>query len=90
MSQIPAERIQKELNQVKDEVAAVTGQKEMHYLRAPRGIFSTKSDNVGRNAEKVAPRVERRAAPSPWPMMSSWAMKPECVWNSPPSSRVTR
>ncbi|CAN7176983.1 delta-lactam-biosynthetic de-N-acetylase [Paenibacillus sp. LjRoot153] len=43
MSQIPAERIQKELNKVKDEVAAVTGQKEMHYLRAPRGIFNDRS-----------------------------------------------
>jgi len=43
MSQISAERIQKELNQVKDEVSAVTGQKEMRYLRAPRGIFNSQS-----------------------------------------------
>ncbi|WNR46960.1 delta-lactam-biosynthetic de-N-acetylase [Paenibacillus roseipurpureus] len=43
MSQISAERIQKELTQVKDEVAAITGQKEMRYLRAPRGIFNNRS-----------------------------------------------
>lgn len=43
MSQISAERIQKELNQVKDEVSALTGQKEMRYLRAPRGIFNSQS-----------------------------------------------
>lgn len=43
MSQISAERIQKELNQVKDEVTAVTGQKDMRYLRAPRGIFNDRS-----------------------------------------------
>ena len=43
MSQISAERIQKELNQVKDEVKALTGQKEMRYLRAPRGIFNGQS-----------------------------------------------
>lgn len=43
MSQISAERIQKELNQVKNEVSALTGQKEMRYLRVPRGIFSGQS-----------------------------------------------
>jgi peptidoglycan-N-acetylmuramic acid deacetylase len=43
MSQISAERIQKELNQVKDEVRTLTGQQEMRYLRAPRGIFSGQS-----------------------------------------------
>ncbi|WP_261306241.1 delta-lactam-biosynthetic de-N-acetylase [Paenibacillus andongensis] len=43
MSQISAERIQKELNQVRDEVSALTGQKEMRYLRAPRGIFNSQS-----------------------------------------------
>ncbi|KQX67193.1 polysaccharide deacetylase [Paenibacillus sp. Root444D2] len=43
MSQISAERIQKELNQVKDEVSTLTGQKEMRYLRAPRGIFNSQS-----------------------------------------------
>lgn len=43
MSQISAERIQKELNQVKNEVSALTGQKEMRYLRAPRGIFNGQS-----------------------------------------------
>jgi peptidoglycan-N-acetylmuramic acid deacetylase len=43
MSQISAERIRKELDQVRDGVSAVTGQKEMHYLRTPRGIFSGQS-----------------------------------------------
>lgn len=43
MSQISAERIQKELNQVKDEVIALTGQKDMRYLRTPRGIFNKQS-----------------------------------------------
>lgn len=43
MSQISAERIQKELNQVKDEVKALTGQQEMRYLRVPRGIFNAQS-----------------------------------------------
>ncbi|MGO4273624.1 delta-lactam-biosynthetic de-N-acetylase [Paenibacillus sp. TAF58] len=43
MSQISAERIQKELSQVKDEVSALTGQQEMRYLRAPRGIFNSRS-----------------------------------------------
>lgn len=43
MSQISSERIQKELNQVKDEISALTGQQEMRYLRAPRGIFNSQS-----------------------------------------------
>ncbi|MDQ0902699.1 peptidoglycan-N-acetylmuramic acid deacetylase [Paenibacillus sp. V4I7] len=43
MSQISAERIQKELNQVKDEVSTLTVQKEMRYLRSPRGIFNSQS-----------------------------------------------
>jgi peptidoglycan-N-acetylmuramic acid deacetylase len=43
MSQISAARIQKELDQVKSGVEAVTGQKEMRYLRTPRGIFNGQS-----------------------------------------------
>ncbi|MEK8132669.1 delta-lactam-biosynthetic de-N-acetylase [Paenibacillus filicis] len=43
MSQISAERIREELNKVKTEVAAVTGQQEMPYLRTPRGIFNERS-----------------------------------------------
>lgn len=48
MSQISAERIQKELSQVKNEVSTLTGQKEMRYLRAPRGIFNGQSLAVSR------------------------------------------
>lgn len=43
MSQISVERMHKELNQVKEEVSALTGQKEMRYLRMPRGIFNDQS-----------------------------------------------
>uniref|UniRef100_UPI003D2CA8E0 delta-lactam-biosynthetic de-N-acetylase n=1 Tax=Paenibacillus oryzisoli TaxID=1850517 RepID=UPI003D2CA8E0 len=43
MSQISTAQIQKELDQVKAGVAAVTGQQEMRYLRAPRGIFNGRS-----------------------------------------------
>ncbi|MBD0384015.1 delta-lactam-biosynthetic de-N-acetylase [Paenibacillus sedimenti] len=48
MSQISPERIQKELDQVKSSVEAVTGQKEMRYLRTPRGIFNGQSLAVSR------------------------------------------
>ncbi|MBB3110672.1 peptidoglycan-N-acetylmuramic acid deacetylase [Paenibacillus phyllosphaerae] len=40
MSTIPDARIHEELNKVRDAVAELTPQKEMHYLRPPRGIFS--------------------------------------------------
>jgi delta-lactam-biosynthetic de-N-acetylase len=43
MSTLSAERIKQELDQVKSEVALLTGQKEMKYLRAPRGIFNERS-----------------------------------------------
>lgn len=43
MSQISADRIRKELDQVKSGVETVTGQKEMRYLRTPRGIFNGQS-----------------------------------------------
>ncbi|MFD2615024.1 delta-lactam-biosynthetic de-N-acetylase [Paenibacillus gansuensis] len=40
LSQVSNERLQSELDKVKQAVTEVTGQKEMKYLRAPRGIFS--------------------------------------------------
>ncbi len=40
MTQISDQKIQDELNRVAQEVAALTGQQKMMYLRAPRGIFS--------------------------------------------------
>jgi len=40
MSRISNEKIREELSKVKDAVAQATGQKEMRYLRPPRGIFS--------------------------------------------------
>lgn len=40
MSQLSAQSIRDELQQVQHEVAAITDQKEMHYLRPPRGIFN--------------------------------------------------
>lgn len=43
MSSIPPERVKDELNKVKDAVTQVTGQKEMKFLRTPRGIFSEKT-----------------------------------------------
>lgn len=40
MSQVPDQKIAEELEKVKQGVAEVAGQKEMRYLRPPRGIFS--------------------------------------------------
>lgn len=40
MSQITAAQIRNELDKVKTEVLAVTGQQQMRYLRPPRGIFN--------------------------------------------------
>ena len=41
-------KIREELEKVEREVAAITGQKEMRYLRPPRGIFSERSLRVSR------------------------------------------
>jgi peptidoglycan-N-acetylmuramic acid deacetylase len=43
MTQIPNNRIKEELEQVKEEVTRVTGQKEVSFLRPPRGIFSERT-----------------------------------------------
>lgn len=48
MTQLSDERIASELQQVKESVAALTGQHEMHFLRPPRGIFSERSLAVSR------------------------------------------
>jgi len=40
LSQVGAERIRSEMDKVRDEVAQLTDQKEMRYMRPPRGIFS--------------------------------------------------
>ncbi|MGF7029454.1 peptidoglycan-N-acetylmuramic acid deacetylase [Paenibacillus mucilaginosus] len=48
MSQISTERMKEELLRVKDAVAELTGQKEMRYLRTPRGIFTERSLSVSR------------------------------------------
>lgn len=40
MTRISAEQIKQELERVKEQVASLTEQKEMHFLRPPRGIFS--------------------------------------------------
>lgn len=49
MSQISEGQIRTELDKVKSEVAAVSGQQEMKYLRAPRGIFNERSLSVSRD-----------------------------------------
>lgn len=43
MTTIPDERIRDELNRVKQAVAELTGQREMRFLRPPRGIFSERT-----------------------------------------------
>jgi peptidoglycan-N-acetylmuramic acid deacetylase len=49
MSQISADRIKSELEKVKAEVQTITGQKEMRYLRTPRGIFNKQSLSVSKD-----------------------------------------
>ncbi|WP_442950359.1 delta-lactam-biosynthetic de-N-acetylase [Paenibacillus sp. DMB20] len=43
VSAISEEKLTEELNRVKTEVAKITGQQEMKYLRTPRGIFNERS-----------------------------------------------
>jgi peptidoglycan-N-acetylmuramic acid deacetylase len=43
MTQISDNRIKEELEKIKEAVAEVAGQKEMHFLRPPRGIFSERT-----------------------------------------------
>ncbi|WP_420852228.1 delta-lactam-biosynthetic de-N-acetylase [Paenibacillus hamazuiensis] len=50
MSQVSNERLKEELDKVKYAVADITGQKEMRYLRPPRGIFS---DRVLQGSKKL-------------------------------------
>lgn len=48
MSTISNEKIKDELAKVKDAVTEVTGQKEMKYLRPPRGIFSDRTLGISK------------------------------------------
>ncbi len=44
MTQISDEKIREELRRVKEKTKELTGQKEMKYLRPPRGVFSERND----------------------------------------------
>jgi peptidoglycan-N-acetylmuramic acid deacetylase len=48
MTQIANEQIKAELEKVKEETARITEQKQMHFLRPPRGIFSERTLAVSR------------------------------------------
>jgi peptidoglycan-N-acetylmuramic acid deacetylase len=48
-SALPDAKIREELDRVQREVADITGQREMRYLRPPRGIFSERSLRVSRS-----------------------------------------
>lgn len=48
MTQIPVGRMKEELSKVQEEVSHLTGQKEMHFERPPRGIFSEQTLAVSR------------------------------------------
>lgn len=48
MTRISEEKIQEELERVKEKTAALTGQAEMQYLRPPRGILSERTLSVAR------------------------------------------
>ncbi|WP_166239966.1 delta-lactam-biosynthetic de-N-acetylase [Paenibacillus turpanensis] len=50
MTRISDEKVRTELEKVKSEVTAVTGQQEMRYLRPPRGIFSDRTLAVSHQA----------------------------------------
>ena len=43
MTKVPNARIKEELDKVKEAVSQITGQKEMQFLRPPRGIFSERT-----------------------------------------------
>ena len=46
MTQISDEKIREELRKVQEETARITKQKEMHYLRPPRGILSERTMEI--------------------------------------------
>lgn len=50
MTTMPDEKIIAELARIKQEVAKITGQKEMNYLRPPRGIFNERVLKVSKEA----------------------------------------
>jgi len=43
LTRLTDEQIRTELNKVRDQVAAISGQKEMRFMRPPRGIFSERT-----------------------------------------------
>lgn len=49
MTTVSSEQIRQELDKVKSEVTRVTGQKEMAFLRPPRGIFSERTLKLTRD-----------------------------------------
>lgn len=49
MTTVSNEKIKDELTKVKEAVASVSGQKEMRYLRPPRGIFSDRTLAVSKD-----------------------------------------
>ncbi|MEF3306802.1 delta-lactam-biosynthetic de-N-acetylase [Paenibacillus sp. GYB003] len=49
MTQVSDEKIANELERVKTQVASITGQTEMRYLRPPRGIFSDRTLAVSKS-----------------------------------------
>lgn len=53
MTKLPPQKIQTELNRVKEAVKELTGQQNMQYLRPPRGIFSERMLSVSREAGYV-------------------------------------
>jgi peptidoglycan-N-acetylmuramic acid deacetylase len=48
MSQVSSEKIKEELDKVKEGIFKVTGQKEVRFLRPPRGIFSERMLHVSK------------------------------------------
>jgi peptidoglycan-N-acetylmuramic acid deacetylase len=48
MTTISDQRIREELQKVKDKTKELTGQKEMKYLRPPRGVFSERTMQIAK------------------------------------------
>ncbi|MCH6267378.1 delta-lactam-biosynthetic de-N-acetylase [Neobacillus citreus] len=47
-TRVSDERVRTELNKVRDKTKEITGQKEMHYLRPPRGVFSERTMQIAK------------------------------------------
>lgn len=48
LTRVDDERLRRELNRVRDETAELTGQKDMTYLRPPRGVFSERTLEIAK------------------------------------------